>query len=217
VIDRPGGTDPRIKVWIRTLGQTQPAQPTVDIRQPVQFASVPTFKFGFTAGTGGAVNVHEVWDVRVVLADPQVQLQQAAAAAAGAATPSGPVLTCSPDPVTEGARVTCEVTSGDAGIDILWTAMIGGAAFDGRGVTLGPDGIGQFTFPAPAGSIGSTIEVELVDWNVTDTITVIGPVPTLVPAGGGFSVVLAQRALVSLGLAESWALVDAASRRRQVD
>jgi hypothetical protein len=214
VIDKPGGANPRVKVWIWTLGQTQPTTPRIDIPQPGQFANVSTFKFGFTAGTGGAVNVHEVWEVRVVLADPQVQVQQAAAAAA-AATPSGPSLSCSPDPVAEGARVTCEVTGGDADIDILWTAMIGGGAFDGRGVTLGPDGTGRFTFRAPVGSIGSTIDVELVEWNVTDSVSVSGPVPTRVPAGEGSGAILDGLALGLLGLAALSVLLGGLSPRRR--
>jgi hypothetical protein len=98
----------------------------------------------------------------------------------------GPALACSPDPVPEGARVTCEVTGGDADIDILWTARIGGAAFDGRGVTLGPDGNGRFTFRAPVGSIGSSIHVDLVEWTQSMTLNVVSnPVPLSVRAGEG--------------------------------
>ncbi len=103
-------------------------------------------------------------------------------------TPSGPApslaLDCTPDPVAVGAVVTCAVSDGNPGIDILWNAVNAGAAFEGRGLTLDGSGSGSFTFLAPRGA--AAVDVELVAWGVSDTVRVVGgPVPTAVPAGEG--------------------------------
>jgi hypothetical protein len=107
-------------------------------------------------------------------------------------------LTCTPDPVAVGGTVTCDVTGGDASIDILWRAACD-APFDGRGVTLDDQGRGTFTFVAPAGSAGCTIDVELVSWNVATTVRVVGTVvPTGIPAGPQLSATTVAPALLSL-------------------
>lgn len=92
---------------------------------------------------------------------------------------------CTPDPTVPGAVVTCEVTGGDPGIDILWRASTD-SVFASTGVTLDEFGRGTFTFLAPRGSAGQTIAVSLVEWDVADTVLVTGtPVPNRLPAGGG--------------------------------
>lgn len=94
-------------------------------------------------------------------------------------------LTCTPDPVVPGALVTCVITGGDPGIDILWQASTN-PVFASTGVTLDEFGRGTFTFRAPRGSAGQTIAVALVEWDVADTVLVTGtPVPNRLPAGGG--------------------------------
>lgn len=94
-------------------------------------------------------------------------------------------LECTPDPVAPGALVTCEITGGDPGIDILWRASTD-SVFASTGVTLDEFGRGTFTFLAPRGSAGQTIAVSLVEWGVSDTVLVTGtPVPNRLPAGGG--------------------------------
>jgi len=115
-------------------------------------------------------------------------------------------LSCTPDPVVEGAVVTCEVTGGDPGIDVLWEADLGGV-FATAGVTLDELGNGTFTFTAPPGSTGRSIAVRLVAWNVGDDVAVSGEaVPASLPAGGGPSgpapalLVGALMAAVGLGL-----------------
>ena len=170
-----------MKVYVWPIGQSQPTTPILDLPQPNALQGVSTFKFGFSAGTGGATNVHEIWDLQIVLADPDVQQ---VAAAAASAVPAGPDLACVPDPVAPGAEVTCTVTSGPAEGDILWRAAIGERVVGTRGVTLGADGTGTFAFRAPSDAAGATIGVELVDWGVTDDVGVVGgPVPTRVDAG----------------------------------
>jgi len=93
-------------------------------------------------------------------------------------------LDCTPDPVAGGAVVTCGVSNGQPGIDMLWNAIAAGTVFDGRGITLDGSGSGSFTFLAPRGV--DAVDVELVAWGVSDTVRVVGGlVPTAVPAGQG--------------------------------
>jgi hypothetical protein len=110
-------------------------------------------------------------------------------------------LDCRPDPVRAGELVTCDVTGGDPGIDILWRASIDGA-FAGTGVTLDRDGRGTFTFLAPRDADGRTILVELVDWNVAATVGVVGTaLPARIPAGEGPAGRASAAGLLSLALA----------------
>jgi hypothetical protein len=101
-------------------------------------------------------------------------------------------LVCSPDPVVVGGLVTCVITQGDPGIDILWRASYNPTVAE-QGVTLDAEGRGTFTFRAPAGSQAQTITVELVEWDRTATVQVGGSaVPSRIPAGeGGTGVPLA--------------------------
>jgi len=94
-------------------------------------------------------------------------------------------LSCTPDPVDVGGLVTCEITDGDPGIDILWRASAG-SAFAVAGVTLDDAGRGTFTFRAPAAERGQRIGVELVEWDRTDEVGVTGTAaPVRIPAGDG--------------------------------
>jgi len=84
-----------------------------------------------------------------------------------------------------GTEVTCTVTGGDAGIDILWRAAYN-PVFAEAGVTLDTSGAGEFSFTVPAAALGQAVTVELVDWFAPVSIGVAGgPVPTSVPSGGG--------------------------------
>lgn len=94
-------------------------------------------------------------------------------------------VTCEPTAVPVGAFVTCTVTGGDPGIDILWRASAS-PAFAGAGVTLDADGRGTFTFQVPPTVGDGPILVELVDWDRSTTVAIAGTlVPSRVPAGGG--------------------------------
>jgi hypothetical protein len=110
-----------------------------------------------------------------------------ASSVAGSPSPRHPMeLMCTPDPVVPGGTVTCEITQGDPGIDILWRASFGGSAFVERGVTLDADGRGTFTFVAPLAARDQVITVELVEWSPSATVQVSGvPLPTRLPAGEG--------------------------------
>jgi len=189
VIDKPG-TGARVKVWVWPVGQPQPTATVLDLPQPVALQGVDEFKFGFGASTGFATNVHEIWDLQIVLADPAVQAVQAeqAAAASRAAAAVSPTLACSPDPVRPGAEVQCTVSSGPGGVEILWRASMGERVVDSRGVTLDADGVAAFTFRALSDAAGALVNIELVDWGVATTVGVFGgPAPTRVDAGEGVS------------------------------
>jgi hypothetical protein len=200
VIDKPG-TGARVKVWVWPVGQPQPTDAVLDLPQPAALQGVNTFKFGFGASTGFATNVHEIWDLQIVLADPVIQAVQAeqAAAASRAASSVSPTLACSPDPVRPGAEVLCNISSGPAGVEILWRASIDGRVVDSRGVTLGADGGALFTFRAPSDAAGSLVDVELVDWGVATIVGVSGgPIPTRVDAGEGVRQWMTTDALLML-------------------
>lgn len=101
--------------------------------------------------------------------------------------PAGPTVSCTPDTMRAGTRVTCTVTGGDPGIDILWRASYD-PTFAEAAVTLDEDGRGSFSFVVPAAAVGSEVRVELVDWTAPLSLgTIDGPplVPTGVPAGEG--------------------------------
>lgn len=98
---------------------------------------------------------------------------------------SGPTLTCSPSAIRSGMSVTCTVTGGDPGIDILWRVAIN-PVIASAGVTLGADGTGTFSFIVPVRAIGSELTVELVEWTAPLSLGVVGgPVPSSVPGGEG--------------------------------
>ena len=102
---------------------------------------------------------------------------------AGAALP--PSVSCAPLPPVAGASVTCTVTGGDAGIDILWRAAYNPVIAE-TGVTLDASGSGTFSFTVPAAALGEELTVELVEWTAPVSLgTVGGPVPTSVPSGEG--------------------------------
>jgi hypothetical protein len=56
VIDPANASDPRVTVYYD--GGTEPV---IDIALPAAFSAVPTVKIGFSAGTGGSTNNHNVW------------------------------------------------------------------------------------------------------------------------------------------------------------
>jgi len=101
------------------------------------------------------------------------------------AAPSPPSVSCVPSPLVAGASVTCAVTGGDPGIDILWQAAYN-PVFAGAGVALDANGDGTFSFTVPAAALGQAVTVELVEWAAPVSLGVAGgPVPTSVPSGGG--------------------------------
>lgn len=98
---------------------------------------------------------------------------------------ASPRLDCTPNPAPPGSTVTCTVTAGPAGFDILWRAIAGDRTRATSGVSLDGSGSGVFAFAAPSDLAGSTMSVELVDWGVTDDVSLVGPTPTAIPAGSG--------------------------------
>lgn len=111
-----------------------------------------------------------------------------------------PVLTCTPDPVVPAGLVTCEVTGGDPGIDILWNASFNGV-FAGQGVTLDDQGRGTFTFTAPRAAAGQSLSVVLVEWTSPISVGVSGQaLPGSLPAGEGSGGVPMLPLILALGL-----------------
>jgi hypothetical protein len=98
---------------------------------------------------------------------------------------SGPALSCTTLPATVGAVVTCTITGGPVGGDILWRAAYNPVFAEGV-VIFGEDARGTFSFRVPAAALGQPLTVELVDWSAPAPLGVVsGPVPGSVPAGDG--------------------------------
>ena len=98
---------------------------------------------------------------------------------------SGLVLSCVPSVPVVGGLVTCTVSGGDAGVEILWRAAYN-PTFAEAGVTLDAGGTGTFSFVVPRAALGEPLMVELVEWTAPVSIGVAGgPVPGAVPAGDG--------------------------------
>ena len=128
----------------------------------------------------------------------------------GGAVASALSLVCSSN-VQVGAEITCTVSGGDAGIDILWRAAYN-PAFAGEGVTLDASGSGEFSFMVPAAALGEELTVELVDWAAPVSLGVVGgPVPSSVPSGEGPVPVwtLGLAALAGIGLLRRGMRVEA--------
>ena len=127
--------------------------------------------------------------------DEAIAARQTAAIASpidctGASEVAAPVsalaLACDPAVASAGDLVTCTVTGGDPGIEILWRASAS-SAFAGAAVKVDAQGRGTFSFRVPASVGTGPITVELVDWSRTAPVAVVatGPVPSSVPAGEG--------------------------------
>jgi hypothetical protein len=102
---------------------------------------------------------------------------------AGSALP--PSVSCVPLLPVVGAVLTCTVTGGDAGIDILWRAAYNPVIAE-AGVTLDASGSGEFSFTVPAAALGQELTVELAEWTAPVSLGVVGgPVPSSVPSGEG--------------------------------
>jgi hypothetical protein len=111
--------------------------------------------------------------------------QSDSGAQSGASAPDTSVAMSCEGTRAVGSEVTCTVSGGDAGIDILWQAAYN-PVFASAGVTLDADGNGTFSFAVPPAALGQELTVELVAWLSPASLGVVGgPVPASVPAGGG--------------------------------
>jgi hypothetical protein len=109
-------------------------------------------------------------------------------------------VSCAPLPMAVGESVTCTVTGGEAGVEILWRAAYN-PVFAGEGVTLDATGSATFSFTVPTAALGQVVTVELVDWLAPVSLGVAANLaPTSVPAGEG-SVPATMWSLVMLALA----------------
>jgi hypothetical protein len=117
---------------------------------------------------------------------------------------AGPAVVCALDPTSACSAVSCVVTGGDPGIEILWRATADAVVLAEAGVALDSTGSGSFAFLARGVPIGTTVDVELVEWAASDSLALTGCVPTGIPAGEGGSPradVVAALALLGLTVA----------------
>jgi alpha-tubulin suppressor-like RCC1 family protein len=130
------------------------------------------------------LNPVQVLATGTAASDPVVFLFGVVSSSSGSATVSLLAVGC--DGVLQvGLLVTCTVTGGDPGIDVLWRAAYN-PVFAEAGVTLDASGAGEFSFVVPAAALGAELTVELVEWLAPISLGVVGgPVPSSVPSGGG--------------------------------
>ena len=210
-----------------TVGASVPVAPSVIVRDasdaPVAGVSVTfvvasgggsvTGAVAITDGSGvatvgswtlGAMAGVNTLTAMITGSDPVIATTFTATGTAAAATQveSEPVsllvASCDAVLVQVGQSVSCTVTGGDPGIEILWRAAYN-PVFAEAEVTLDASGSGTFSFVVPAAALGQELTVELVDWLAPFSLgSVAGPVPSSVPSGGGPVPVWS---LVMLGLA----------------
>ena len=184
----PGGdSPPRAGVTVTVsissgdgvLGRTMTAVTAAD--GVAQFSDLsitgPTGAHVLTFSAPGALPVtSDAIQVIQVTLEPEVE-QRAVA--------GGPTLACTPRLLQVGATVSCTITGGEQGADILWRATYN-PVIDEAGVTLDDAGLGEFSFVVPAAALGQELTIELVEWLAPISLGVVGgPVPSSVPSGGG--------------------------------
>lgn len=66
-IDPSTEASPKVSVWVCAVATRcdTAATPTLSIAAPADLLNEPTIRFGFSAGTGGFTNNHEIWDLQV--------------------------------------------------------------------------------------------------------------------------------------------------------
>lgn len=125
----------------------------------------------------------------------------------------GPRLTVEPGTIASGGTVTGSVSGADPGVAFLWRLSDGAGATLAEGdVTVDASGSGEFVVRPPSGVTGP-LTLELVAWEVRAEVTVSGPVPALVPAGGG-SAPRIPTGVVLLLIAASLLVLSPAGRSR---
>lgn len=67
VIDPSTVSPPKVKVWVCDYTTTcnTSSTPVVNVNAPNELIAEPTIRFGFSAGTGGLNNNHEIWGLQV--------------------------------------------------------------------------------------------------------------------------------------------------------
>lgn len=67
VVDPSTASTPQVKVWVCAVGTrcNTSSTPTLAVNAPTELLAEPTVRFGFSAGTGGQNNNHEIWDLQV--------------------------------------------------------------------------------------------------------------------------------------------------------
>lgn len=68
VLDPSTNATPKVKIYMSGSDQVLPNTPTVEVDQPAEYKNASTFKFGFSAATGGSTDNHEVWGLGITQA-----------------------------------------------------------------------------------------------------------------------------------------------------
>lgn len=88
VVDPATAANPKIKVYFWAINGSAPGTATLEVAQPARYTAASTFKFGFTASTGGANNIHEIFDLVIRGAqDPTYRVTYDANGSTGGSVP----------------------------------------------------------------------------------------------------------------------------------
>jgi hypothetical protein len=64
LVDKPDTPSPKVSVFFGAAGSSL-SIPILVIDQPAEFSQADSFKFGFSASTGGLNNIHEIWGLAI--------------------------------------------------------------------------------------------------------------------------------------------------------
>ena len=141
-VDPSTAANPQVKVWVCAAANrcNTSTTPTLSANAPAALLAEPTVRFGFSAGTGGLNNNHEIWDLQVASINvfPAVAISTTTLVNGERGTAYNQTISA-----TGIAPVTFAVTSGN---------LPGGLSLDATtgAVTGTPSGAGSFTFTVRA-------------------------------------------------------------------
>ena len=101
IVDPSTDTNPKIRVYVWSSGNLSQdiatATNTLIVDQPAEYKSATSFKFGFSASTGGATDIHAIWGLSIApttaVVSPTIYAKPSnLSIQSGSATPNYPVL-----------------------------------------------------------------------------------------------------------------------------
>ncbi|MCX7522719.1 tandem-95 repeat protein [Microbacterium sp. STN6] len=118
-IDPPSTTSPKVRVYLGAMGDANATpQLVTTVDEPAEFATTKTFKFGWSASTGGSTDIHEINMLNVASINeitPVIEVTATNPSPADAGSESNVTFSTSTSssdgPIAAGVPVTMTVTS----------------------------------------------------------------------------------------------------------